>query len=67
MGEQTFCRDHRSWFCPCVALWMYRELPIGVALAWFESYEEPPPEREWSGGANPEELDWDDGDQGALC
>jgi hypothetical protein len=59
MSEHTFCPEHRSWFCPCVALWIYRPRPISKALAWFGETEDVEPV-EWGGEASEEELDWDE-------
>ena len=35
----TLCAEHRSWFCPCVAPWVYAGKPE-KARAWFEEDED---------------------------
>ena len=60
-----FCREHRTWFCPCAAPWMYDGKAASVAQAWFDPEHKNEPD-EWDGEANPAELGWGDGAQGAL-
>jgi hypothetical protein len=54
-GEHRFCRRHSSWFCPCVASWLYG----AAAKAAYENNEPATPREIFKGEDDNEREQFD--------